>query len=76
VIVNADPGDHIIRVSVTDPSRVIVGSNLTGTTSTGIVDGIGNLTPAYVQWLGVHGHQFGGEDESAPDPPTNLRIVQ
>jgi hypothetical protein len=75
VILNSDPGDHIARVTVTTPSRIVVGSNLTGTLTDGIVDALGLLTPAYSQWIGIHGHQLDQDDDSAPAPPTNLRIV-
>ena len=81
VIVNSDAGtpsgSHIYHYSVSAPSRIVVGTNLTGYPADNIVDAQGNLTPAYQQYIGTRGHQTGPSTTlPAPAAPTNVRIVR
>ncbi|MGH9346317.1 MAG: hypothetical protein ACRD26_03530, partial [Vicinamibacterales bacterium] len=75
VIVNNDggtpSGSHIYHSNVSAAGRIVLTDNLTGYPADNIVDGNGNLTAAYANYLGTHGHQIAG----GPRPPTNLRIV-
>jgi hypothetical protein len=77
VIVNSDSGtpsgSHILHVSVSDPSRIILSSNLVGYPADNIVDSQGRLTAAYASYVGTHGSQIG---PSGPSAPTNLRIIR
>ncbi len=60
VVINADGArtpPFFTYEQVSDPSRVIIGTNLTGTPSAGLVDANGQLTAASLSNLGTHGHQ-------------------
>jgi hypothetical protein len=61
VIVNNNPGvpagSHISHRSVADPARIVINNNLVGNPADNIVDANGNLTPAYIQFLGTRGYQ-------------------
>lgn len=59
VIINNDGGSRVYQNAVSDPSRINIVDNLSGSTSTNIVDGIGNLTSGYSQYIGTRGHQVG-----------------
>ena len=75
VIVNSDSGtpagSHIVQVSVSDTSRIIVTDQLTGSPSAGIVDSNGSLTSSYERYIGTHGHLLGASPE-VPMPPENV----
>lgn len=77
VIVNSDSGtpsgSHVYHNNVSAPGQVILNDNLPGYPSANMVDAEGNLTAAYAQYIGTHGHQLAGI--TGPRPPTNLRIV-
>jgi hypothetical protein len=71
VIVNNNSSQtKVLLESVLDLLRVTVLDNLSGAPSAGIVDGTGQLTSAYSQWIGTRGHQLG--NEIRPRPPTNV----
>lgn len=57
VIINetAHP-EKIERVAIADASRVIVTDNLTGASAGSIVDGNGELTASYSEFIGTRGH--------------------
>jgi hypothetical protein len=78
VIVNNDSGtpagSHVYHDNVTAPSRITLDGNLGGYPGDGIVDSAGNLTTAYANYLGTHGHVTGSV-VAGPRAPTNLRIM-
>ena len=57
VIVNNDPGSHIVFDNVTAPSRVIITDNLVGGPRQKIVDEQGNLIGNNEASIGKRGHQ-------------------
>lgn len=59
VIINNDGGSRVYFSEVTDPSRINIVDNLTGSLSSNIVDALGNLTASYSQYIGTRGHQIG-----------------
>jgi hypothetical protein len=77
VIVNSDSGtpagSHIVQVSVSDPSRITVTDQLTGSPSAGIVDSNGSLTSSFERYVGTHGHQL-GLNSAAPMPPADVTV--
>jgi hypothetical protein len=71
VIVNSSSSQtKVLLESILDLLRITVLDNLTGAPSAGIVDGTGQLTSGYTQWIGTRGHQLG--NEIRPRPPTNV----
>jgi hypothetical protein len=65
VIISPDSGVRGSRVyfeRVSDPTRITVRDNLTGSPSEKIIDALGNLLPSYAASIGKIGHQI------APDP--------
>jgi len=79
VIINRNSGtpagSHITYYKVCDCSRIIVVTppgNLVGYPNDNIIDPSGNLTNAYIQYLGIYGDSLG----DVPFPPTNVRIQQ
>jgi hypothetical protein len=61
VIVNGEQGvpagSHIDHYEVSEPTRIILDENIVGDPSDGIVDAEGNLTEAYAEYRGTHGHR-------------------
>lgn len=83
VIVNNDAGtpagSHIYFDGVTAPSRIIIANNLVGYPSNNVVDGSGNLTSGYLNYVNTHGHSSLSSTPSTPPlpvAPTNVRVVR
>jgi len=72
VIINDDPGDHLIYENVSDMSRIQFTNNLVGTPSQNIVGTNLNLTEAYASYVGTRGYQIG--PATTLPPPRNLRV--
>lgn len=65
VIVNETPYDEKIqRTEISDPSRLIINNNLTGSPAAGITDGNGLLAGTYANYVGSRGWQLA--DGSTP----------
>jgi hypothetical protein len=58
IINNSSDPDKIDKDYIEAPERLVIENNLTGVTADGIVDAQGNLTPAYAEFIGTHGHQL------------------
>jgi hypothetical protein len=75
IVNNSANTDHINCgggvVGCTDPSKVIRVGNQSGISSDNIVDANGNLTTAYLSYLGLKGYQING---NLPAPPKNLVV--
>jgi hypothetical protein len=72
VVINGSTStDHIDCILCKAPARVIITNNLSGTSAATIVDAAGNLTSAYLAYLGTTGHQING---NMPAPPKNLTV--
>ena len=57
VIVNSDPGSHIVLDNVTAPDRVVLADNLTARPDQRVVDNDANLAGAHKASIGKRGHQ-------------------
>jgi hypothetical protein len=80
VIISGDSGtpsgSHIYYSSVTDLTRIIQSNNLGRYPSDNAVDSAGNLTAAYANYVGTHGHMLGsGTGSTGISPPQGVRIV-
>lgn len=75
VIINGDSGNHIYLENVSDPSRIVVTDNLSGTSSQNIVDQNLNLTSGYSSYVGTRGYQLNDTGEPLPSPANFSSIV-
>jgi hypothetical protein len=78
IVSNDTSANRIYLESVSDTSRVQATNNISAAPSQNMVDANLNLTTAFSQYVGTHGHQISGSSgggTTAPSTPQNVRIV-